>query len=173
MDAIVYTSNTGSAKQYAIWMAEKTGLSVYSLAEAKQRLTKGTTIVYFGWVMASGVKGYSDAAKRYRVQALCAVGMGQTGTQEGVIREKNVIAPEIPVFTLQGNFNVKKLRGMYRLLMELMVKTVGKALANKQDRTEEENDMLDMMLHGGERVKRENLAAVFTWYRGQREGENV
>ena len=31
--------------------------------------------------------------------------------------------------------------------------------------------MLDMMLHGGERVKRENLAAVLAWYREQREGK--
>ena len=66
---------------------------------------------------------------------------------------------------------MKKLRGIYRLPMELMVKTVGKGLANKQDRTAEEDDMLDMMLHGGERVKRENLAAVLTWYQEKREGE--
>lgn len=171
MNAIVYTSNTGSAKQYALWMAEETGLPVYSLTEAKQQLTKGAEVIYFGWVMASGVKGYSDAAKRYRIQAVCAVGMGQTGTQGEVIRKKNAISSGAALFTLQGNFNVKKLRGIYRLPMELMVKTVGKGLADKRDRTAEEDDMLDMMLHGGERVKRENLAAVLAWYREQREGK--
>ena len=45
-----------------------------------------------------------------------------------------------------------------------MIKTVGKSLAAKKDRTTEENDMLDMMLHGGERVKAENLSAVLDWY---------
>ena len=49
-------------------------------------------------------------------------------------------------------------------MMEIMVKTAGKSLAAKADRTPEEDDMLDMMLHGGERVKTENLKAVLDWY---------
>ena len=52
--------------------------------------------------------------------------------------------------------------------MELMVRTAGKALAEKTGRTPEEDDMLDMMLHGGERVKEENLSAVLDWYSAQR-----
>ena len=36
-----------------------------------------------------------------------------------------------------------------------------------RDRTPEENDMLDMMLHSGERVKAENLSAVLDWYSTQ------
>ena len=38
----------------------------------------------------------------------------------------------------------------------------------KKDRTPDEDDMLDMMLHGGERVKEENLGAVLDWYSAQR-----
>lgn len=53
-------------------------------------------------------------------------------------------------------------------MMEIMVKTMSKSLAEKADRTSEEDDMLDMMLHGGERVKEENLSAVLDWYRVQR-----
>ena len=49
-------------------------------------------------------------------------------------------------------------------MMEIMVRTAGKGLAEKKDRTPEEDDMLDMMLHGGERVKAENLSAVLDWY---------
>ena len=37
----------------------------------------------------------------------------------------------------------------------------------KKDRTPEEDDMLDMMLHGGERVRIENLSAVLDWYNAQ------
>ena len=62
---------------------------------------------------------------------------------------------------------MKKLHGIYRPMMELMVKTAGKALVEKSDRTPEENDMLDMMLHGGERVKAENLSAVLDWFSAQ------
>ena len=117
--------------------------------------------------MAGSIKGYAEAAKRYRVRAVCAVGMGQTGTQTDSVRKKTAVPTGIPVFTLQGNFDVKKLHGVYRPMMELMVKTVGKGLSEKADRTEED-DMLDMMLHGGERVKAENLRAVLDWYSARR-----
>ena len=42
------------------------------------------------------------------------------------------------------------------------------ALVEKTDRTPEEDDMLDMMRCGGERVKAENLSDVLDWYRVQR-----
>ncbi len=37
MDAIVYTTNTGSTERYARLLAEETGLPVYSLEEAKKQ----------------------------------------------------------------------------------------------------------------------------------------
>ena len=46
-----------------------------------------------------------------------------------------------------------------------MVKTAGKGLANKIDRTPEEDDMLDMVVNGGERVSLQNLKAVTEWYK--------
>lgn len=112
MDAIVYTTNTGSSERYADLLAHETQLPVYSLAEAGGRLRQGAEIIYLGWVMASSVKGYAAAAKRYSVRAVCPVGMGQTGTQTEQIRAKNNIPAEVPVFTLQGNFDLKKLSGM-------------------------------------------------------------
>lgn len=168
MDAIIYTTNTGSAERYAKLLAQETGLPVYSFAEAKKQVFSKEKIIYLGWIMAGSVKGYAEAAKRYRVCAVCGVGMGQTGTQIESVRKKSAIPADIPLFTLQGDFNVKKLHGIYRPMMEIMVKTMGKSLAEKADRTSEEDDMLDMMLHGGERVKAENLSAVLDWYCVQR-----
>ena len=167
MNAIIYTTNTGSAERYALLLAEQTGLPAYSLTEAKKTVSTGAEVTYLGWIMAGSVKGYAEAAKRYRVRAACAVGMGQTGTQTDSVRKKSAIPANIPLFTLQGNFNVKKLHGIYRFMMEIMVKTVGKGLAAKKDCTPEEDDMLDMMLHGGERVKAENLSTILDWYRAQ------
>lgn len=168
MNAIIYTTNTGSTERYAKLLAQKTGLPAYSLAEAKKQVFAGAEVIYLGWIMAGSVKGYAEAAKRYRVRAVCGVGMGQTGTQADSIQKKSSVPADIPLFTLQGNFDVKKLHGVYRLMMEIMVKTAGKGLAEKKDRTPEEDDMLDMMLHGGERVKAENLCAVLDWYSAQR-----
>ena len=168
MDAIIYTTNTGSTEQYAKLLAQKTGLPACSLAEAKKRDFAGAEVIYLGWIMAGSVKGYAEAAKRYQVRAVCGVGMGQTGTQTDSVRKKSAVPAGIPLFTLQGNFDVKKLHGIYRLMMEIMVKTAGKGLAEKSDRSMEEDNMLDMMLHGGERVKEENLSTVLDWYSAQR-----
>ena len=167
MNAIIYTTNTGSTERYAKLLAQKTGLPAYSLAEAKKQVFAGAEVIYLGWIMAGSVKGYAEAAKRYRVRAVCGVGMGQTGTQTDSVRKKSSVPADIPLFTLQGTFDVKKLHGVYRIMMEIMVKTAGKGLAEKSDRTPEEDDMLDMMLHGGERVKAENLSAVLDWFSAQ------
>lgn len=50
------------------------------------------------------------------------------------------------------------------MMMSIMVKTAGKVLAEKKDRTPEEDDMLDMMMNGGERVKVQNLKEIINWY---------
>lgn len=167
MDAIIYTTNTGSTERYAKLLEQEIGLPVYSLTEAKRIVPSGAEIIYLGWIAAGSIKGFANAAKLYRIRAVCAVGMGQTGTQTESVRKKAAVPEAIPLFTLQGNFNVKKLHGVYRFMMEIMVKAAGKSLAAKKDRTPAEDDMLDMMLHGGERVKAENLSAVLNWYHTQ------
>ena len=167
MNAIIYTTNTGSTKQYAKLLAQKTGLPVYSLAEAAKAVPAGAEVIYLGWITADTVRGLANAGKHYRIKAVCAVGMGGTGTRAESIRKKAAVPADIPLFTLQGNFNVKKLHGIYRPLMEIMVKVTSKSLAAKKDRTPEEDDMLDMMLHGGERVRIENLSAILDWYNAQ------
>lgn len=64
MNAIIYTTNTGSTEHYAKLLAQKTGLPAYSLAEAKKRVFAGAEVIYLGWIMAGSVKGYAEAAKR-------------------------------------------------------------------------------------------------------------
>ena len=164
MKAIIYTSNTGSTALYAKMLANELNLPVYSAKDAKREVPAGAEIIYLGWIMAGGIKGYSQAAKRYHVCAVCGVGMGQSGTQIEEIRLKNKISKDIPAFTLQGNFDLKKLHGVYRFMMNVMVKTAGKALANKADRTPEEDDMLNMLAGDGNRVQIENLKPVIDWY---------
>lgn len=165
MEAIIYTTNTGSAEQYAKMLAEQTGLSVFSMEEAKSEVEEGSEIIYLGWIIAAQVKGYKTAAKKYKIRAVCAVGMEKTGTRTEEIRKKTFVPAEVPLFTLQGNFNVKKLHGFYRLMMSMMVKMVTKQLVAKTDRTQRENEMLEIMLQGGENVRKENLAEVLDWYK--------
>lgn len=164
MKAIVYTTNTGNTERYAKMLGHQISLPVYALEDAKKSLQKGTEIIYLGWIMASGIKGYKDAEKHFCIRMVCAVGMGATGTQISEVRNKNQIPPSTEVFTLQGGFDMEKLRGVNKLMMSMMVKTAGKALAEKTDRTPEEDDMLDLMMHGGSRVSMENLSEPVRWY---------
>ena len=165
MKAIIYTTNTGSTAQYAKMLAEKTGLQAFSMEEAKSEVEEGSEIIYLGWIMAAQVKGYKTAAKKYKIRAICAVGMEKTGTRTEEIRGKTCVPAEIPLFTLQGNFNVKKLHGLYRIMMNMMVKMVTKQLGAKAERTQRENEMLEIMLHGGENVREENLKSILDYYK--------
>ena len=162
-NSIVYTSNTGYTAEYARLLGEKTGLPVYSLDEAEQKLAAGNCVIYLGWLMAGKVQGYKKAAKRYKVQAVCGVGMGGNGSQLQDVQKANALSADMPVFTLQGGFDLSRLHGVYKLMMTIMVKTAGKGLAEKQDRTPDEDVMLEMLTRGGSRVSAENLAEVLAW----------
>lgn len=162
--AIVYKSNTGHTKHYAELLGEKTGLPIYTLPEAEKALLPNDSIIYLGWLMAGKVQGCSDAENRYNIMAVCGVGMGLTGSQIDDVRKSNKINGNIPVFTLQGGFDITKLHGAYKFMMRIMIKTAGKALANKTDRTPEEDETLNMFHHGGDYVREDNLTSVLEWY---------
>lgn len=163
MNAIVYTSNTGFTAQYAKMLGEHLDLPVYSLDQAAKSLASNTEIIYLGWLMAGQIKGYKQAAKRYKIAAVCGVGMGASGTQLEEARKANALPAELPLFTLQGGFELSKLRGIYKLMMRAMKGTLGKKLEEKPDKTEEEQDMLSLLLNGGSRVSEENLRSVLEY----------
>lgn len=122
MKAIVYTSNTGSTQKYAEMLSARLAVPAYSLKKARAAVKSGTAVLYLGWIRAGKIMGYAEAARNYDVSAVCAVGMGQTGTQVREVRAKNKIPAQAPLFTLQGNFDIKKLHGAYKVMMQMMVK---------------------------------------------------
>lgn len=166
--AIVYTSNTGFTAQYASLLGGETGLPVYSLEEAVKSLTQNSPILYLGWLTAGKVQGYDKVVTKFNLQALCAVGMAKSGSQMEDVKKSNNLPQGLPLFTLQGGFDLKKLRGIYRLMMLVMSKTVAKKLAAKPDRTPDEEDMLDLFQNGGNWVSLENLRPVLAWYEEER-----
>ena len=163
--AIVYTSKTGNTERYAKILGYELELPVIPLNKSKESLERGAEIIYLGWVMANGIKEYQNAAKRYNIRMVCAVGIGKTGSNETEIREKNKIPASVELFTLQGGFYIQKLHGVNKLLMRMMAFTVEKDLADKTDRTPTEDDLLDLMTNGGSRVSKENLEKPIKWYR--------
>lgn len=168
MKAIVYTSNSGFTKHYAELLSEETGLRAYELEEARHKLDTGAEIIFMGWLMAGGVKGYQQAAKRYKVKAVCAVGMGSF--KESLLNEikarHGITSAE--VFYLQGGFDMAKLRGIYKLTMKAMLKMTSKKLETKADKTEEDIEILEMSKGRIDKVRIENLAEVIAWLKKQK-----
>ena len=159
--AIVYTSNTGHTRQYALLLGKQIGLPVYSLEEANSHLSGGSPVIYLGWVHASHVKGYSAAARRFAVCAVCGVGLCDTGTLISEVRKATAIAEDIPLFTLQGGIDRSRLKGMDKLMISLLAK----GLAAQKQRSAQDERMLELLSKDESYVSPENLAEVVQWYR--------
>ena len=162
MDAIVYTSQTGSTAKFARLLGEELRLPVYQLKRAQTDLRDGAEIIYLGWLMAGQVKGYKQAAKRFRIAALAAVGMGPAGEQVEEVRKANDLRQEMPVFTLQGGYAPGKLRFPYNLMMALAKGPLKKKISQGGD-TPETRQMLELMDKGCDMVSREQLQPLLDW----------
>lgn len=165
MDAIVYQSNAGHTARYAELLAEALGIPAYSLKAAK--LPAGSKIIYMGWLMGGMINGLKKARARFDVKAVCAVGMSMDNEQQNAdIKAKNALG-ELPCFYLQGGYESAKLRGIYAFMMKMMEKGASKGLSEKTDRTPDEDDLLDQLQNGGDRVDAKNLAGVIEWLKAQ------
>ena len=164
MKAIVYTSSTGHTTEYAKILGEKTGLPVYALNEALKQLSNGIEIIYLGWLFANGIKGYKKAAKKYNVSAICAVGLCDTGTALDDVRKINALSEEIPLFTMKGGMDKSKLRGINKLMINMLTK----GLSSRKERSENDERMLYLLTHDQNYVSEENITAFMEWYENTR-----
>ena len=158
--AIVYTSNTGFTARYAKLLGEKTTLPVHSLDEAKATLAKDTPVLYLGWLMAGTVRGYKKAAKRYKICAVCGVGLCDTGSLLTEIRRSEKIPAATPLFTLQGGIDHEKLSGIYKRMIDTLILFMRK----KKNKTEDDKRMLYLLETTGDYVSEEHLSDVYRWY---------
>lgn len=157
--AIVYVSNTGYTARYAAILSEKLGIPAHTLADAQKTLPAGTPIIYMGWLMAGSVKDCKKAAKRFGIQAVIGVGLGDTGAQDEAARKACALPADVPVFTVQGGMDINKLRGPYKLVIRMLTK----AMSAKKDAAPGEARMAELLQSGGDSVSEKELAAVLAW----------
>ena len=158
--AIVYTSNTGHTRQYALLLGEQIGLPAYSLAEASSLLPDGSPVIYLGWIHASHIKGYSKAASRFDLYAVCGVGLCDTGTMVCEVRKATSMPEDIPLFTLQGGIDRNRLKGMDKLMISMLTK----GLAAQKQRSAQDDRMLELLSMDESYITLENLTEVLQWY---------
>ena len=161
MKAIVYTSNTGHTAEYAKILSQKTGLPVHALSEAKASLPRGSEIIYLGWLFANHVKGYKKANKRYKISAVCAVGLCDTGTAVPDVRKANSIPEATPIFTMQGGMDKTKLRGINKFMINMLTKS----MTSKKNKTPDDERMVYLLTNDQNYVSEENTAAFLEWFR--------
>ena len=113
VSAIVYTSNTGFTAQYATLLSHQTGLPLHQLKECT--LPQGTQVLYLGWLCAGKVQGLKKAAARFRVEAVCAVGMAPECDPAKLVGDNHCNG--LPLFYLRGGYTPARVRGKYKMMM--------------------------------------------------------
>ncbi len=160
MKAIVFTSNTGHTAEYAKILGEKTGLPVYSLEDAQKVLEIDTSIIYLGWLFANRVRGYKKASRKFKICAICAVGLCDTGTAITDVRKANALSDELPLFTMQGGIDKTKLHGINKFMINMLTK----GLTSKKDKTRDDVRTLELLTHDKNYVSEDNTLAFMAWF---------
>ena len=161
---IVYQSKTGFTQQYARMLEESEHLEVLTLNEAEQKLSSGTPVFFMGPLSAGRIVGLARARRAFSLRGVCGVGMSPPSPElPDQLRQGNQLG-ELPVFYLQGGWAPEKVNPITRSMVSLVTRSTRKALQAKgSSRTAQEDAMLDMLLHGGSLVSRDNLALIQIW----------
>lgn len=155
---IVYETNTGSCERYAKMLSEKTGYEAVALSKTSEGDSED--VVFIGWVMAGTIQGLETARKNFSsIKAVCAVGMMPPEKQIEKLKEKNTITE--PLFALSGAFDVKKLSGMYKMMMGMMMRMLKSQF--KDSENEKEREAYELFEKGFDAVKEENLSEVLAF----------
>lgn len=169
VNAIVYSSCTGSCKKYAQMMSDATGLPAYSLKEFKRQKNK-RPIVYIGWLLGGMIVGLNKARMSGRVEAVCQVGMGpDTPALEGIARQKNHLSDKkLPVFYLQGSFNLSRLPLPMKLIMKKKTKEIAAGLEMKGTLSAQEQATYNMAKNGIGDPAEWDISKFVAWYNGNK-----
>ena len=162
--AIVYRSNTGYTKKYAEMLSQQTGLPAYDQRTVRDTLPEGTPIVFMGWVRVGRPQGFRKAKKKYNIVAVCPVGMGLPNPmsyEEAAKRTKMDV-----IFCLHGGFNLRGVRGLDKQIMRNLVKNLQNALAAVPDRSESQEVMYRLAVHGGSYVDQKYIDPLIQWLNG-------
>ena len=158
MTAIVYVSNAGSSKQYAEMLGERTGFPVYSFKESG-KVPEDAEVIFVSWIMAGAIQNIKEATESFNLKAVCPVGMMKSEKQDAELKAKNAI--EVPMFSLMGNFHIENLSGMYKMMMNMMLKMMRSKL--KDNDIPDGQKALEALEKGVDMVSEENLSEILSW----------
>lgn len=157
VDAVVYESHTGFTRMYARMLAWELGVEpVCSVKEAEKKVPLHAEVVFLGWICSGKVMGYEDAARSFRILAVCAVGImfPREGLAARIAADSRISG--CPVFYMQGGYRHDQQGLVYRTMMKLMASN----LMAKNNKTEEDYKLLHIIREGVNMVDEEELIPV-------------
>ena len=128
---VVYTSNTGFTRRYAECLAQKLNVPCMDLASAHSR--RGEEAVDCGWLCASKIKGLSKAKRRFRLTAVCAVGVAPAEERLAETLARGNRLAGTPVFYLRGGMKPKELAGPYKWMIACLKAVLKKPAASDEN----------------------------------------
>ena len=157
LTAIVYTSHTGFTRRYAGMLARASGIPAYDLSQRRELPAPGSAVLYLGWLCAGRIQGLSQARRRWEVRAVCAVGLAPMPPEgvEGLAAAHRL--GSTPLFYLRGGYAPDRVRVMYRLMMQPMLRMTAKS------QEPEQRVMHTVLVQGGDFTSEKLLSPVLTW----------
>lgn len=173
IQAILYSSTTGSCKYYAEELSRKLAIPAYPAKGCP--LAKGFEVVYVGWLLAGKMSGLPEALKKYNVRVVVPVGMGDPAVLTAeMVRGKNGLAANVEVFPQQGRFDIDKLPVVFRAIMGVKCKEIAKRLDAKGNLNDAEKACLKMAKTGrGEPATWDGINAVVDWVKKDNNAPDV
>lgn len=159
--AIIYTSNTGFTRRYAQLLSRACALPAYDLAQRDTLPRDGAKVLYLGWLSAGRIIGLEKARRRWRVAAVCAVGLSPEPELEVLAGNNRV---DCPLFYARGGYAPHKLRGLNKLLMAVVTGSIARREA-KLAKTPEERERAAALRRGCDLVDEKDLAPLLSWLR--------
>ena len=140
--AVVYTSATGFTRQYAQMLSQATGLPACP-PDGPDAPPRDTPVLFLGWLRAGTVQGLKGALGRWRVAAVCAVGMASPA--------------EADVSRLARSSHLGDLS---KLMMTPILLSAKHAAAKGDPKA---GALMEVLVHGVDWVSREQLQPVLDW----------
>ena len=128
--AVIYHSNSGFTKQYALMFAKNLKVPCYDLKNVPKNLKK-ENVVFLGNVFDGIIEGYSKANKKFNLVFTVAVGLNDPS--ENVINNlKNINKIKNEFYYLKGGFDFSKLSKYKQLIVNAYNIMYGKKTVTKE-----------------------------------------
>jgi len=155
---IVYESKTGFTKRYADWLAQKTGMEIFSVKDLA-KVDRKEEIIFLGWLKAGTIQGLKKV-RDYNLKAVCATGTAPAAEpNEQTVKARNRIE-HLPFFYLRGGcLPLREMKGMDKVLLSCFVAMLKK----RKNQDEKVRESIAHLENGFDGVKEENLNPVLEW----------